>query len=416
MKKLLQNKLFMLSFISDMLSNFGDILYYLALIAYVLQLPDAKLAVSLVSVSETLPILTSFAMGYFADRTADKVQTIIQTLIFRVLLYILVGFIMGFEPGLWVVLVASFINFLSDIAGQYENGLFTPLHLRIVTNEERSDSLAFRQAVGSILYIGFQSIGAFLVTVMSYQALAFFNAATFALSALIIFLIRSKLQQLFVERPLQLDKKPTSLSLLKDMWASMQQSIKECIKIPEIRKSLVIVPVLNGIFSTISILITVTISQDKGFVILNPVTTIALLITCQLIGGIIGSILAMNLLKGMDILVAIRLTAIFVPIFFFFLSIHNIYGVFCLIFLTMILAGAINPKLNALIMNSLPEEKLAMIEGGISSYFQLGTLLLRLLVSGLILFLSAEIISLIFLALGLCLICYVFGGRKQSVS
>lgn len=204
MRKLLKNRLFMIGFASDMLSNFGDVMYYLALMAYVLQLPDPKLAIALVSVSETLPILTGFVMGYWADRTPDKVKTILQTLLFRVFLYVLVGFVMGFEPGLWVVLVASVINFLSDISGQYENGLFTPLSLRIVSDEDRSDSIAFRQAVASILNIGFQSVGAVLVSLMTYQALAFVNAATFALSALILFTIRSSLQKLLLERPIQL--------------------------------------------------------------------------------------------------------------------------------------------------------------------------------------------------------------------
>lgn len=44
MKNLLKNKLFLTLFASDLLSNFGDVLYYLALMSYVLQLPDARLA------------------------------------------------------------------------------------------------------------------------------------------------------------------------------------------------------------------------------------------------------------------------------------------------------------------------------------------------------------------------------------
>ncbi|MGZ7246391.1 MFS transporter, partial [Streptococcus pyogenes] len=87
----------------------------------------------------------------------------------------------------------------------------------------------------------------------------------------------------------------------------------------------------------------------------------------------------------------------FVPIFFFFLLNHNVYGVFATMFLVMILAGAINPKMNALIMNRLPEEKLAMIGGGISTYFQMGSMLLRLLVSSLIVVLPVDWISLGFL-------------------
>ncbi|EFG6489639.1 MFS transporter, partial [Escherichia coli] len=157
MKKLLTNKLFMAVFASNMLSSFGDVMYYLALMAYVLQLPDAKLGISIVGLSEALPYLTGFIMGYWADKTVHKVKTIIQTLLFRVGLYVIVGIVIGFQPSLWVVVVVAFINVLSDLAGQYEDGLYTPLSLRIVSNEDRADSFAFRQTARSLFSIGFQT-------------------------------------------------------------------------------------------------------------------------------------------------------------------------------------------------------------------------------------------------------------------
>ena len=156
------------------------------------------------------------------------------------------------------------------------------------------------------------------------------------------------------------------------------------------------------------------ISQDQNFVVINPVTTLALLTTFELVGAIIGSVLAMNILKGLDIVTALRLATIFVPIFFILLYIHHIYGILLVIFLTMILAGAINPKLNALILNRMPEEKMALIMGGISTYVQLGIILLRLLVSGLILILPADWNSLVFLIFGLYLIFYAFGGKRKA--
>lgn len=55
MKSILKNKLFLATFAADMLSNFGDVLYYLALMNYVLLLPEAKFAISLVTLSESLP-------------------------------------------------------------------------------------------------------------------------------------------------------------------------------------------------------------------------------------------------------------------------------------------------------------------------------------------------------------------------
>lgn len=391
-------------------------MYYLALMTYVLQLPNAKLAIALISISETLPILAGFVMGYFADRTSDKIKTIIQTLLFRVVLYILVGIVMGFASGLWVVIVASIINFLSDISGQYENGLFTPLSLRIVSDEERSDSFAFRQAVGSILNIVFQSAGAVLVSIMSYQALAFVNAGTFALSVFIMLAIKPSLQRLLSDRPIQLAQQSDDEHLIKDMWTSMKDAIKACMKIPEIRKSLVVVPVINGVFSVIPIIIAVIMSQDNDFILINPATTLAAITFFSLVGGIIGSILSMNVLKQFGFLLAIRLTTILVPLFFFFLFVHNVYLVFLTLFLATILAGSVNPKMNALIMNKLPEEKLAMIGGGISTYFQLGSVLLRLLVSGLILVLPVDWLSVLFLLIGIVLVFYAYGSEKQIMN
>ena len=89
MKRILQNKLFMGTFISDMLSNFGDVLYYLALMNYILLLPEAKFAISLVTLSESLPFLTMIFMGMCGDRTKKKVDMILVTLLFRTGLYLL---------------------------------------------------------------------------------------------------------------------------------------------------------------------------------------------------------------------------------------------------------------------------------------------------------------------------------------
>lgn len=414
MKKLLKNKLYMLTFVNDMLSNFGDVVYYLALMSYVLQLPDAKLAISIVSISETLPILAGFVMGYFADRTTDKIKTILKTLYFRTGIYLLIGVVIGFKPSLWIVILAAFINFLSDLAGQYENGLYTPLSLRVVADEDRSDSYAFRQAAGAILYIGFQSAGAALVTVMSYQALAFVNAGTFALCALIMLGLKPSLEKLLVERPLEITKEVKG-NLVKDMWNSMKLALRECLKLPEMRQSMVVVPVLNGVLNVVTIIIPVIISQDKHFIIGNAVTTLALLTIFNLLGGILGNILAMTVLKKLDLTLAIRLVTLLVPVFFFFIYIHEIHGVYATIFLITILAGAINPKFAALIANSMPEDKLAMISGGVNTYFQIGSMLTRLVVAGLIVVLPIDVISLMFLFIGFALVVYAYRGKLRKV-
>lgn len=48
---------------------------------------------------------------------------------------------MGFEPALWIVVVASVFNVIADFAGFYENGLYTPLGLRVAPKEERGQEV-----------------------------------------------------------------------------------------------------------------------------------------------------------------------------------------------------------------------------------------------------------------------------------
>lgn len=412
MKNLLKNKLYLSVFTADLISNFGDVLYYLALMAYVLHLPDAKLGIALISLSETLPILSGFFMGYLADKTRDKVSMIIYTQLFRVVLYLLMGVLMGYHPSLWVVVVAVIINLLSDLSGQYENGLYTPVGRRIVSDEDRADGYAFRQGVSAVCQIIFQSAGAALVGLLTYRSLAFLNAGTFALSLVVMLMIRASLDKLLKDRPIK-QETTSQTTLFKDLWASLTTALKTCLAIPEIRASMVIVPLLNAIFSVFQILTVAIISQDPNFVILTPTLTLALMTILMMVGGIVGSILAMTLLKNLSIFRTLRLVSLLVPILFISLYSHQIYGLYLTLFLTMILCATINPKMNALIVNQLPEEKLAQIDGGISTYFQLGSLVVRVVVSGLIVLVPVDWISLGFLVIGFGTVYYAYFRIKE---
>ena len=110
MKKILKNATYLWVLTADMLSNFGDVVYYLALMNYVLLVPNSRLALAIVTFSEIFPSFMGLFTGYLADKTVNKIGTIKLTLLFRVLLYLILGFCMGFEPALWIVVVLSLIH------------------------------------------------------------------------------------------------------------------------------------------------------------------------------------------------------------------------------------------------------------------------------------------------------------------
>ena len=80
---------------------------------YVTELKDSNLAVSIINLSETIPILFTVFFGIIADRTMNKVETIIKTLWIRVGLYLLVAMVMNFKASIMVVILASMVNLVS---------------------------------------------------------------------------------------------------------------------------------------------------------------------------------------------------------------------------------------------------------------------------------------------------------------
>lgn len=416
MKRILQNKLFMGTFISDMLSNFGDVLYYLALMNYVLLLPEAKFAISLVTLSESLPFLTMIFMGMWGDRTKKKVDTILVTLLFRTGLYLLIGLAMGFQPALWVVILAVLVNLLSDLAGQYEDALHIPLSLRIISMEDREAMYAFRQGASSILKILFQSSGAILAGLMSYQHLAFFNAGTFVVSALIMMILRPSLNKLLKDKPIHssVENREGERHFIKNTWNSLQQSYQTVQNISVLKTSIFTIAGLNAVFAAENALLLLNMKENPSFAFINPATTIATVTVVTLIGNILGSVLVTTLLKKVSMEFLLKISVFMPPALFIGFLLHSIYIIFLVNFLTMVIVGIFQPKMNAFVISSLPEERLATISAGISSFSTLGLVLCQMLVAVLVTFLSSAQIAFLFLILSSILFFYTLKVPRKN--
>lgn len=416
MKKIVNNKLFLSSFVADLISNFGDVLYYLALMNYVLLLPDTKFALAMITASETLPILTGLFIGIWADRTKNKLDTILATLVVRVGLYVVVGLLMGFAPALWIVAVVCVLNFLSDLAGQYENGLYMPVSLRVVAAEDRETAMAFKMTVKSLLQIAFQASGAILIGFMSYQNLAFFNAGTFLASLAIMATLRPALAKLLKENPIQeVEQTETRTGIVKGIRQSIKESYQAIQNIPVLKASIITIASLNAIFTALSPLVILNMKEFSGFVIVNAGTTIALISILFSVGSILGSSVGIALFKNVSLLNLLKFSTLMPVLLFSGFFLHNIYVVLAVLFVTAVTLGIFNPKMNALVLNELPEDKLATVGGGIDSFCQIGMVAGQALVALMVTLLSATSISFIFLLLSAGLLGYtVTTGHKPK--
>ncbi|HHW4948526.1 TPA: MFS transporter [Streptococcus suis] len=416
MKKLIHNKLFLSSFVADLISNFGDTLYYLALMNYVLLLPDTKFALAMITASETLPILAGLFIGIWADKIKNKLDTILATLVVRVGLYAFVGFLMGFTPALWVVAVVCVINFLSDLAGQYENGLYMPVSLRVVAAEDRETAMAFKMTVKNLLQIAFQASGAILIGFMSYQNLAFFNAGTFLFSLAIMAGLRPAFAKLLKESPIQeVEQTETEAGLIKGIGQSIKDSYQAVQNIPVLKASIITIASLNAIFTALSPLAILNMKEFSDFVIVNAGTTVALISILFSVGSILGSSIGMALFKNVSLLNLLKFSTLMPVLLFSGFFLHNIYVVLTVIFVTAMTLGVFNPKMSALVMNELPEDKLATVGGGIDAFCQIGMVAGQALVAIMVTVLSATSISLIFLLLSVGLLGYsIFTGKNTE--
>ncbi|HEL2194735.1 TPA: MFS transporter [Streptococcus suis] len=416
MKKIICNKIFLFSCLADVISNFGDTLYYLALMNYILFLPDTKFALAMITVSEILPILSGLFMGIWADRTKNKLDTILATLVLRFVLYALVGLLMGFTLALWIVAVVCVVNFLSDLAGQYENGLYMPLSLRVLEAEDRETAMAFKNTVGGILMIVFRSSGAILIGYMSYQNLAFFNAGTFLVSLVIMAGLRPAFAKLLKENPIQeVEQTETEAGLIKRIGQSLKESYQAIQNIPVLKASILTIAGINTVFSAVSPLVILAMKEFSDFVIVNSSITLALVFNLFSVGYILGSSLGMAFFKHVSLSKLLKLCTVLSVILFVGFYFHNIYIVMATILVTTMTTGIINPKLYALIMNELPEDKLATINAGMGTIFNIGMLAGQALVALMVTILSVTSISLIFLLLSVGLVSYtILVGRKPK--
>ncbi|MGT2667572.1 MFS transporter [Streptococcus rifensis] len=401
MKYLLKNRNFMTTLVSDLLSNFGDVMYSIALMNYVLQLPDTKSAIAIVSFSEVLPIFAYLLTGYFSDRTNRKINAIIYSQLFRMIIYLVIGFVMQFSPQLWIVIFASVLNVFSDCAGQYESGLFIPVSLKIVEKNERQGAIAFRQGVSYSFNVIYQPIAAILIGIFSYSMLSYLNAMTFLLSSLILLTIFPALKK--IDFGSSYSQSTGSKNMLSEIWGNFKQAISEFKQIPELKLSLQIVPVINGLFAALPILVVLTIDLYPDFIIYKSASTIAIINMFYVLGNIVGSFLAVNLLSQIQMKTLLKYGTLTLALVLLGFHIHQPYLVIFSLFIGGILIGAGNPKFNLLLYEVVPMEKIATLNGGIMTYLYLGMFVIRMVISTMVVIIPTQLITatLLIIALGL---------------
>ena len=352
----LKNKLYRLFTISSAFGNAGRTLFDIAFIIYATSLSNPELAVSIVSIATTLPYIISFILGYFSDQAKDKYNRILSTRFYQFLLFSLFAFVCIYGVQWWIFIVLVFVNVVADILGSYNGYLSMSVNTRLVRKEQLSEALAFISSINNTISLGGKAVGVFVLGFLSYNYSYFgmLNAALFLIAFLILAKYKNEMKAEIGSFKVDNKEKVSTKRFLKDTI----DNFKILREIKKIYNFVILFLGMNFYSSAMFALLLVILVKNETLLFGNVAYTITLLEIVEVVSTIAGGVYQISFYKNMSL----RNNAI-LEIILFIMYVGNLLilqNKFILIILTVIIgyfAGISNPKLDALILQSVPEEK-----------------------------------------------------------
>ena len=352
----LKNKLYRLFTISSAFGNAGRTLFDIAFIIYATSLPNPELAVSIVSIATTLPYIISFILGYFADQTKDKYNRILSTRFYQFLLFSLFVLVCIYGVQWWIFIVLVFVNVVADILGGYNSYLSMSINTRLVRKEQLSEALAFISSINNTISLGGKAVGVFVLGFLSYNYSYFgmLNAVLFLIAFLILAKYKNAMKAEIGSFKVDNKEKVSTKRFLKDTI----ENFKILREIKKIYNFVILFLGMNFYSSAMFALLLVILVKNETLLFGNVAYTITLLEIVEVVSTIAGGVYQISFYKNMSL----RNNAI-LEIILFIMYVGNLLMLqnkFILVILTVIISyfeGISNPKLDALILQSVPEEK-----------------------------------------------------------
>ena len=352
----LKNKLYRLFTISLAFGNAGRTLFDIAFIIYATSLPNPELAVSIVSIATTLPYIISFILGYLADQTKDKYNIILSTRFYQFLLFSLFALVCIYGVQWWIFIVLVFVNVVADILGGYNSYLSMSINTRLVRKEQLSEALAFISSINNTISLGGKAVGVFVLGLLSHNYLYFgmLNAVLFLIAFLILAKYKNAMKAEIGSFKVKDTEKVSTKRFLKDTI----ENFKILREIKKIYDFVLLFLGMNFYSSAMFALLLVILVKNESLLFGNVAYTITLLEIVEVVSTIAGGVYQISFYKNMSL----RNNAI-LEIILFIIYVGNLLilqNKFILFILTVIIgyfAGISNPKLDALILQSVPEEK-----------------------------------------------------------
>ncbi|WP_304676424.1 MFS transporter [uncultured Lactobacillus sp.] len=343
---------------SDLIDSIGNSLYDIVFVIYASTVPNKSLAVSLASMATIVPALLSVIIGVWADRASKKVNYMILTRLSQALLFMALAFLIGLNKSFGLFLVLLLINIISDILGNFGNGLSLPLLQHSVAEKDLNSAMGLYTASNTTIQLIFQAIGATLIVGFNYNYPLFglINAVTFSLAGLIIFAHRQQLQVA-----------ESQIKSLNTDNAESNSSIKNSFNLLTRKKRLLIIIILavgiNFLGAAMIPLINVSLLKYKALYFFNYGYTVAGINILFSVGTILGALFVNDFFKKSSIESLLSYCSLSLLLAIVLIRHTSFWLLAIIILITGYLAGKINPRLSALIMTIVPDTQLASTNG-----------------------------------------------------
>ncbi|MSE05127.1 MFS transporter [Lactobacillus salivarius] len=345
------NKHFTTITIINLFSKLGDRLFYIAMLSTAATLPHKNLAVMLVSFSETLPILCSFFLGSLADKKTKKSLLLIQTSVLRALIYIIIGILFHYSPTLYLIILSTIFNFLSDLAGNFSSALVIPFTKTLVKVDEMPQAQGIVSIASQLVNVFSTLLGSFLLVFISKTLLAWLNSSIFLLTGLGFLIIRKLLSNLETHLPHTIDTLST-WKLVKYNFIKLYQDRITFIELLQLT-------LINGFFG--GLIPVFTLFVQKSTHLLPNSISIALLSACITIFMIIGNAISSKFMKNFNNIFFTYLIDFAIVVTGFVFYSHNTFFILLLVSFVALLLGIISPRFSAKVINKYPIENVGGI-------------------------------------------------------
>ncbi|MEJ6348868.1 MFS transporter [Holzapfeliella sp. He02] len=335
----------------NLFSKIGDRLFYTVLLSIAATLPKPHLAITIIAISETLPLLLGIFLGSLADQNPHKPNQLIRTGFLRFALYLFIGILLNYTPTMTLILSIAAFNFLSDLLGNYSSALIAPFTKLMVQPADMPKAQSLISITSQLLSAMATFLGAYLMTIFLPKTISGLNALIFLIVAIGFWQLKAKLVP--YNQQLSIQKQPS--------WKLIKTNFRSLVNNKPILNDLLQLALLNGSLGGLTPIYVLFLQSNAPISADTSALMISLLSATITISMIIGNSLSSICLTK----ISTRNLALVANGFLILLGLGFLVNQVAIIFLSVgitgSLIGIISPRFTTLVIQKYPAIQLGGI-------------------------------------------------------